>query len=134
MGSGGKSGGEDVESVVVDVEYAMERKEMDLLLRFEEGYMNIETFSYVLQSNAATRAFLSATNPLPGADLLDRSARRRTVRCRLERQKLGPTFCFTFLFGEWIGRYIHSDRRERAYNQNELLCCDVSKQEICCHG
>ena len=71
MCCGGKSGGDNSESVVVDVEYAMERKEMDLLLEFGKGNMNIETILYVLQSDAATRAIVSATNPLRGADLFE---------------------------------------------------------------
>ena len=91
-------GGEDIESVVVDVEYAMERKEMDLLLEVGEKYMNIETFSSVLQSDAANRAIISATNPLGGADLLNRSAPRRAIGCRRVHQRSGPTFYLPLFF------------------------------------
>ena len=86
LGLGEKNGGEDIESVAVDVEYAMESKEMNLLLGLEKGHIMIETFSYVLQSYAATRVDFSARNP---ADLLNRSAPRRTVECRLEHEKSG---------------------------------------------
>ena len=89
MGSEGRSVGEVIESGVVDVEYAMKRTGKHFLLGLEKRYMNIETFPYALRTDAVTKFVISAMNPLGGADLLNRSAPRRTVRCRLEHQKSG---------------------------------------------
>ena len=102
LGSEEKNGGEDIESVAVDVEYGMESEEMDLLLGLEKAHIKIEAFSYVLQSYAATRVDFSATNP---ADLLNRSAPRRTVECRLEHEKSGQHFdCLSPEFNGSDGR------------------------------
>ena len=112
LGSGEKNGGEDIESVAVDVEYAMESKEMDLLRGLEKGHIKIEAFSYVLQSYTATRVDFSATNP---ADLSNRSAPRRTVECRLEHEKSGQHFFC--LFSKFKG----SDGRENLESKQIAL-------------
>ena len=89
LGSRAKSRGEGNGGAVVDVEYAMKRKEMELLHGLEKEYMNIEICSYLVQTDAVIRILISATNP---ADLLNRSAPRRTVGCRLENPKSGQHF------------------------------------------
>ena len=76
--------------------------------------MSIETFLYVLQNDAATRAIVSATNPLLGADLLNRSVPRRIVGwwdADASIQNQARHFVHLSIFG-WSVKLKGSDRRK----------------------